>query len=234
MDEDDDTPMITQRFHFNAQATRYIDNAVFPFIIEARALFDYHSENEDEIVFCLEKIQYWIDHVLDNSVMFSVSNKTARSIFLSENQAPDNMMIITPDDPDDDMFLAVVLAKLQALGGDHITFGSLELTRPNRMGISSIIFNGADKEPCSLLPSGEDWFGDAPRRYFDKPWWERDDGSSFDALPSDNQDHTVRPAWAFDFEFLREKHPITPNRPKPTPPTGGVGFVAKIIDGGKK
>lgn len=240
MDDDDDEilfPLVTQYFNFKAKATRVLTDVVLPFEIEIEAEFDYSTDDDEKVYFGITKIQYWIDHVVDNSIMFAVDNKLARDMFLGERPKVANMIMIMPDEPDDTVFVAVMLAKLQAIAGDTIQFHSMRMKTVNRVGISVMMVK-PDQE-SNILPTGAEWYGDNAVRFFDQPWWERGDGSSFDALPQEGQDVTVRPIWAFEFDFLNEKKPlggvIKPPQGSGSTPTGaGRQFDPKIIDGGKK
>jgi hypothetical protein len=126
-------------------------------------------------------------------------------------------------EPDDQHLAALFQAKLQALATSVMVFGPVEVQSDNQLGLQFTFVGDSN----AVLPKIEDWVG--KRSFFDKPWWDRDDGSTLDILPAEDADLTVKPPWAFSFDFLSHQKP-TPTQVKIVRPE----FRPTVIDGGKK
>jgi hypothetical protein len=105
-----------------------------------------------------------------------------------------------------------------------MAFGPVEVKSDNQLGLQ-FTFVG---DSSAVLPNNLEWVG--PRSFFDKPWWDRDDGSTLDVLPAEDADLTVKPVWAFSLDFLSfpKKMNATTNGKIVRPE-----FRPKVIDGGK-
>lgn len=202
--------------------------------LNAEVLYEDKEETEDtaeeadlEIKIGIAKIRYWLSNYVNNCVMFDVGNEWAmRAIFDEDDQCDiSNNIMMLPWAPQDDLIAEVLHSKLNALGGDELKFGIIELSSNDDMGLS-YMFTG-DGE--GNLPPIQDWVGDVS--FYDKPWWARDDGSTFDLMPGADADLSVKPFDSLSLDFIR------------TNMTRQMGFEATVIrpnfrptvlDGGKE
>lgn len=215
--------------NFDVKLTRVIDNILVPSTIKFSADFEPHEDmTENDIDITFAKIRYWLDNIVSRCLVFSHDNDHALAMFINENGHPrtGNVVMLTPDEPDDQHLAALFQAKLTALSDGNVEFGPMEVKSDNIMGLT-FTFVG---DPDLILPTMEQWVG--PRSYFDRPWWNRNDGSTLDAIPADDADLDVKPGWAFTFEFLdRPKHAPAPKDEKTV--VVRPQFRPTIIDGGK-
>ena len=216
--------------NFEVKLTRVIDNILVPSLLKFTADFEPHDDTtEDDIDRSFAKIRYWLDNIVSRCLVFSHDNDAALAMFIDENGHPrtGNVVMLTPDEPDDQHLCALFQAKLTALSGLTIEFGPMEVKSDNVMGLT-FTFIG---DPDEILPGIKEWVGE--RSYFSDPWWNRDDGSTLDAVPADDADLDVKPSWAFSFEFLdRPRHAQTPASEKTV--VVRPQFRPLVIDGGKE
>jgi hypothetical protein len=226
IDEDDLEVNCFNYFHFEVGFVRMIEDLLVPTKMRVRAEFiplDEASEHEIDRAF--EKIRFWLDNILDGAIVFAQSNATAiKMIFDDAGTKPmiSNVLMLTPFEPTDQHMAPLLQAKLQALSGLSMAFGAMRIETGNQLGVS-FDFVG---DSSAVLPDADEWFD--TRRYFDEPWWDRDDGSTLDTVPPDDADLSVRPAYAFTFDFLDQKRPTASN--------GAIvrhNFRPTVIDGGK-
>jgi hypothetical protein len=226
-DDDDFSPEIYTHFVFEIKIVRVIENILVPSTLKFEMEFipmDTAEENHIERAF--NKMRWWLDNVISKSIVFSHENSAAIQMFIDEevgHTRVGNVLVVTPEEPDDQHLAAIFQAKLQALAGAAMAFGPVKVKSDNSLGLQ-FTFVG---DSSAVLPRIADWVGE--RTYFDKPWWDRDDGSTLDVLPPEDADLTVKPAWAFNFDFL--------DKPKKTTETSGKivrpEFRPTVIDGGK-
>jgi hypothetical protein len=131
-------------------------------------------------------------------------------------------MVMLPSDPSDDIVAKVIHSKLNALGGKYLEFGIIELTSDDKSGLS-YLFTGNGEH---AFPDMDHWVG--THAYYDKPWWARDDSSTIDLIPAEDEDTSNRQYEPSDLEFIRESimrqygNPATVVRPN---------FKPVVIDG---
>jgi len=225
MDDNDIFPEFFTHFEFSLKITRIINNLVLPSTLKFKMEFIAMDEIEEEdIDHAFTKMRYWIDNIANKSVVFCHDNEVAVQMFIdTEKSIPriGNTLMITADEPDDQHLAAIFQAKLQALSGDVLAFGPVEVRSDNQLGVS-FTFVG---DSSSVLPSMPEWVGE--RTYFDSPWWDRDDASTIDTIPAEDADLSIKPQWAFSLDFLIQKEKQQSGviiRPQ---------FNPTIIDGGK-
>jgi hypothetical protein len=227
---DDDEEIITEiynHFVFSIKVVRVIENILVPSTLRFKMEFiPMEEEDAEAINDAFTKMRYWLDNIVSKSIVFSHDNSDAIAMFVDEASGTPrvgNVIVLTPEEPDDQHLAAIFQAKLQALAGGTMAFGPVEVKSDNQLGLQ-FTFVG---DSSAVLPKIGDWVG--PRSFFDKPWWDRDDGSTLDVMPPDGADLTVRPAWAFSLDFLSQPKKIATTDGKIVRPE----FRPKVIDGGK-
>ena len=224
-DEQEMLPDFFTHFTFSIKITRIIENLLFPSSLKVKMEFIAMDEaDEDDIDQAFTKIKYWLDNIVNKSVVFCHDNDVAIEMFIDTEKNSSrigNILMITPDEPDDQHLAAIFQSKLQALCGDTLTFGIVEVKSDNQLGVS-FTFVG---DSSAVLPKMDEWIGDYS--YFDKPWWERDDGSTIDTIPPEGADLSVKPQWAFSLDFLEKDKKQTGVVVRPQ-------FKPTVIDGGKE
>lgn len=208
MSEEYTIPEFVVKLALEFKAIRVIDNRMVPTHWKLLAEVLYNEVEEDEaltydteIKIAFAKIKFWLQHVLNGSLLISSDNEWAYGAFFDEDgrTTTGNNTVLLPSDPTDDLISEIIHSKMNAFGGDAIEFGIIELTSDDENGLS-FMFTGHGE---SNLPEMKDWVGE--RAYFDKPWWARDDASTFDIIPNDDADLEVKPASAYSLDFIRKQ-----------------------------
>jgi hypothetical protein len=182
------------------------------------------SINSNEICGAFAKMKYWVEEIVNGSLMFAHSNKWAVNQFFGEHQKElvANNIVLLPGPVSDDLIAKILHAKLTALSNNSLIVGPIELCSADGLGIS-IFYTGENSD----LPPIEQWVG--KRSFFDKPWWDRDDSSTLDIVPSAADNIAVKPHFAESLDFL-----VTPPRKKRRKKADVIrhNFRPNIINGG--
>lgn len=149
---------------------------------------------DSDIEFGLTKIEHWIETCVGNAVAVSAHNGDGFGVLLTEDGRPrlDNPLMVCPSEPTDANLGPLLQAKLEALAEGAFVIGHVEL-KSNSMGGLSFTFCGDYND---FLPTMENWI--TGPTWFDKPWWERDDASTFDTIMPEGADPSDIPSWAYD------------------------------------
>jgi hypothetical protein len=125
----------------------------------------------------------WLDDVLDGSIAFSVLSDLDTTLL---GEISNNIMFC-PDEPHDHLLLALVISKLNAIGGGHVMIRSGTIVADASGGFSTTLSGNTN----DLLPDAEDWMGAV--RYWDQPWWNRPDGGMIDLPVNEGDDPADKP-----------------------------------------
>jgi hypothetical protein len=192
--------------HYSSEfkATRVIGNILYPtkFKLETDIWLDFDDlKNEEEydiqLNLAISKFNFFLDQIVDMSLIFCKDNEWASSAFL-ENGLPkiDNHVVLTPREPSDDHIAMVIQSKLSSLGKGYVASSGLKITSDTSRGLSFTFVGDA----LYSLPNMKSWIGE--RSYFQTPWWGRDDASTIDIKPGDNVDLDELPSFAYSLDFL--------------------------------
>jgi hypothetical protein len=211
MSELDEYPDFFVKLNLEFKAIRIVENQMIPthWKIQSELLYTDTSETDDEVLTnridldiraSISKFRYWLDNIVHNCVIVGADNEWAINSFFDENGhlTLGNNIMILPGPPTDDLIAEVIHSKMNAMGNENIQFGVVELSSDDKNGLS-YIFTGMGE---FNLPSMEEWIGE--RAYFDKPWWARDDASTFDTIPNSDDDLSVTPASSFSLDFIKQ------------------------------
>lgn len=226
-DDDDEIPTLFSFLEFKLKMIRVLEETLIPTTIKFKAEF---IPGEGDLEFAFRKIDFWLNNIADHALVFAHDDDASITAFIDEEAGKrrmGNVIMLTPKDPDDQHLAALFQAKLQALSGQSIGWGPIEVKSDNDMGFR-FTFVG---DSTAFLPRMEEWVG--KHTYFDKPWWDRDDATCMDVRPPDDADVSITPEWAMSLDFLKDPEPGA------TSSLGGgkilkPEFRPNIIDGGKK
>ena len=165
---------------------------------EVIPLIDETSHDDFDIA--LSKCRFWLETVLSRSIAFFKENEHAAKMLLDEGKARcSNFLMITPFEPTDDHLACILQSKLTALANGAVRFGTVCIKSDNSSGLV-FKFVGDSED---FLPDMEEWM-DGKKTYFDQPWWNREDTSTFDVVPDPDDDLTKIPSWAGNLDFLSQ------------------------------
>ncbi len=136
----------------------------------------------------LKAMKYWISNFLDGSVAFGIGTEIDTTIL----EQVSNSVMMCPDDPHDYLLLSLIHSKLSAIGGRYVEITRSKLTSDTGEGFSHVVVGNASE----MLPAMSEWIG--ARSYHSVPWWNRDDSSTMDLKPDDDDDISVRPELGID------------------------------------
>lgn len=188
------------RFDTEVSLVRVIGKHFLPstLMVTADVLLNNEME-DDEIDFAFAKINFWFSTLVSKAVVFCPAEEDSYNMMVRDkNSITDNPLMLTPQEPTDEHLAAILQAKLSALGGDAITFASVEVASNNMSGLSFCYIGDGKRD----LPTMEKWIGE--RAYFDEPWWNRNDGSMMDTVLPDGADASIQPSYAINLDFLRQ------------------------------
>jgi len=123
------------------------------------------------------KIRTWLEIALNDTVMVHYD-----SIFVDAlEEDVDNVLFKTPGEPDDVMVSILLLSKLRAIAGDHLTVFNLTVSSGDTGNMKRLVAGDLD----GMLP-GIEYLGE-PAAY-SEPWWERGTIETVDFTKVDRED----------------------------------------------
>jgi len=243
MDEHDDNTMpnhlfISLRYEF--KATRIIDQRLSPTTIKIKADVSTLEHVDDQglpveedsddygtrMEVALAKMSYWVERVLNNSILLHSDNEWALDRF-SEGDSPSctNALILCPEEPTDACLAELLLCKFKALTKGAFSFHAIDIESTDGRGMG---FTFVGLRPGESFASDVEWLTES--NFFSRPWWHRDDASSMDVVPDEGDDLNKPPAWAYSLGFIADQmaNPQAPSNVIVRPE-----FRPRVIDGGK-
>lgn len=228
MDEISDTDLFIN-FTFEVSLIRVIANYLVASEFSISSSVERVEGTTDaDFDYALTKWRYWFENAVNKCVAFDTNNDNALSILLDEDSAKrvGNVLMLTPDDPSDEVLGALFQSKMNALGGGKVICVAMEIQSSNMQGLSFTLVG--DHAPY-LPATTEAWLGGPS--FYTTPWWTRDDGSCIDVLVTEDVDTSVRPPWAPSLDFLDRTRTQRDRTPVALP--GRQSFSPTIISGGK-
>jgi hypothetical protein len=204
MNDIEDETEIFLHFKQKFTATRLIEGSILPTQFKIEADIGLDMDEDDDLArdyhvnVCLNKAQFWITQLLENSVIISNKDDIAREVFLDSGLEFNNNIMLCPDLPTNSHLAMLICAKLNSFGNGKVLFNGIKVESTNSKGLG-ITFVG---DPMDFLPDVKTWVGE--RYYFDKAWWQRDDGSSIDVPADEDEDISVIPGFAVSLDFLNQ------------------------------
>lgn len=126
----------------------------------------------------LNAMKLWLDGFVDECVVHDIHVEQDMSWLA----AFDNLGMQCPGEPRDHAVLALLHAKLSAIGADVIRIKRTVFGSDTGHGFSSSISGSPD----DWLPSADEWLGRF--RVHDAPWWNRGDATMGDLFPNSQQE----------------------------------------------
>lgn len=195
--ETEDIDYITE-LKLKTTVVRIIDRMFVPCTLRLKAeLFINPESDPEQTDLAITKIKYWFEQIVSRCVIFDHLNSFAVNALIKDGKSlSTNILMVTPKLPNDQHLAALFQCKLAALSAGHLGIGMVEITSDNLMGLT-FTFIGSGFES---LPTIEEWVG--KKRYFEHPWWLRDDSSTLDIQPADDADLSIKPEFAQSLDFL--------------------------------
>lgn len=231
MDEDEDTLpnhlFISLRHEF--KATRVIDYRLSPTTIKVKADISTLDVDTDDygirMEVALAKMSHFVEKVLSNVVIIHSENEWAMNCFLGdESPKTSNMVMMCPEEPTDALLCEILICKFKAITQGAFNFHSIEVESSDARGMSFMFVGGS---PGESFPDDKDWLTE--RNYFSKPWWHRDDASTLDIIPHEEDDLNEPPSWAYSLGFIADQMAAPEEQVNVVRPE----FRPQVIEGGK-
>lgn len=219
-------------FRHRVNLIRYIDSTL------SATRFELHADimptgDVDDIDFdiILAKVKFWLDTIVCRCIAFSSKNQAAFAMLLGEDGDPrlSNHLMITPEEPQDDHLAVLLQSKLTALASGKMMFGSIRIESDSPSGLTWTYLGEWQDD----LPEMKDWFAKQPY-YFEEPWWCRDDISTLDIVPMNEEDYSQRPIWAMTLDFIENSIRPPDSKVERTEEASFKGFKPKVINGGRE
>ena len=233
MDEDNETLpnhlFISLRYEF--KITRVIGQRLSPATVKIKTDVSTRDTDTDEygvqMEVALAKMNYWVEKVLNNSIVLAGENEWALDCFM-DGVAPSttNMVVLCPDEPTDACLAELLICKFKALSGGAFEFHAIDIESTDGRGMGFTFVGGG---PGDSFPTNEEWLTD--RNYFTKPWWHRGDASTLDVVPDEDDDLNEPPMWAYSLSFITDQMVETTGVPDNV--VVRPEFRPRVIEGGK-
>ncbi len=226
IDDDDDICEMYLTYSVDVKLIRLIGATMVPTSMSVSFSIARGEDAEDhEIELALNKTRYWFDNVVSKCIAISQNNPTAFEMLLDEDGSPhlSNFFLLCPSEPRDEMLATVFQSKFNALAKGAIYVVGIDIVTDNLNGLS---FSLAGDHSIFLPHTMEEWLGETS--YFDVPWWDRDDASTFDVYVMKEEDKATPPSWAQSLDFLDKSKPL-----KAVEGAKVHAFKPVVIDGGK-
>lgn len=163
----------------NFRLIRLLGSELVPSDCEVTAHLQMNDTADDNLQEnILKSIQLWFDGFLENSVAYCPTTDIDTTMI----EKISNNIILTADEPNDYHLCVLLHSKLNAMGRGAVTVTKTEFSSDAGQGFKCSFSSNVD----DWLPSNQEWMGD--KTFFDKPWWARSDGSTFDVPYEDGDD----------------------------------------------
>lgn len=204
------------------RGTRFIDNMMFAtnwsLEAELHVIEDIDSEYFN---YYLDKINFFIDEIIQNSIFIDLENDNLPLFFDIENAATlNNNVVLLPDDATDMAILYVLQKKLFSLSNGKIYPTTMILKSDNDKKCN-YKFTG-HIEDTELAP---DWIND--HSWLKTMWWNRNDISTFD-LWGEEIDSDLRATFTKNLDDLL-KSQIVSEQENTTADIIRVDFKPKLV-----
>lgn len=236
---DDNLPILENQMFVTVElpfkAIRVTDRQLTP--VKFKVATELYPSDEDEpenyqtkVINILAKLRYFVDNVLDGSLLLAGDNEWALEAFLDEDGNPvANNVIMMPDGSTTACLAALLQSKFRALANGGFDFTFVQVKASDSKGLAFTFVGDGSLE----LPEMADWVGEL--NYFSKPWWERDDASTLDVcllhktLMDEEVDLDNPPKFAYSLSFLTQPGANEDTEQKVVRPE----FRPRVIEGGK-
>lgn len=197
-DLDDFDAELCHWYSFKASFCRVVSDALLPTRMKIRVGIEIIDE--EELEYALTRINHWVEHFLSRVIAVGCQDTNAFEMLLDEDGHPrlDNPIMVTPQPPTDAHLMVLFQAKIEALAEGAFLISSVDGESNNASGLT-VTYLG---DTQSALPEMSDWL--AGPSWFTTPWWNRCDVSMIDIVAGEEADLSIRPAWASNFDFLKE------------------------------
>jgi hypothetical protein len=233
MDEHDETLpnhlFISLRYEF--KVTRVVGQRLSPATIKVKTDISTLDQDTDDyglrMEVALAKMGYWVEQILNGSIIAYAENEWALDSFMN-GVAPltDNNVMLCPDEPTDACLAELLICKFKALANGAFEFHAIDIESTDGRGMGFTFVGG---RPGESFPSNEEWLTE--RNYFSKPWWHREDASSLDVVPEEDDDLNEPPVWAYSLGFIADQ--FAESEPQVSNKVVRPEFKPRVIEGGK-
>lgn len=176
---------VTIKFSFSGNRVEdcYFYPTVWDLEIDIVALLS-RTTSEDSAQDAYQKLKFWIDNVLPDSIVVSGENEVDMSLAA----LPDNNIIVLPGAPTNDVLVRVIHSKLTSLSDGHIIIGKISLGSSDTDVVQCYSLGPAGYE----LPETTDYYFSQDTIHA-VPWWSRTDGFTFEMVDVEESSRITDP-----------------------------------------
>jgi hypothetical protein len=155
--------------------------------------FTNNSDGSSHQTKSFRKIMYWVQHILDQSIVHDTSSSDASDAqFMIEIFNNNHVFLPSSDEV---MLCNIIMAKMNSLCMENSFVNRVKITDPNRT-YSYEVVDTAPEDRVYGLPSQSEWMGEFS--LWGEPWWMRDDFMTADSC-ADSQEELDQ--WRSEEEF---------------------------------
>lgn len=196
--------IISNRFTAEVMCTRFCVNSLVSSTMTFSMEYAVNPDaSADDVITSWRKIEHFFES-LDQSLMVCASNPVGVAVAIdtkAQRGRFSNRLVLTPEEPVEDHVSFLMLSKMNAIGGDIIAFGGIEVSSRESCGFSFAMLGCA----ANYLPMMAEWMGTP--NWFKEPWWSRDDATTIDSIAPVGTDVSVPPEWFETWDFLTSPRP---------------------------
>lgn len=205
----------------NFQILRLLENRLCSSECHLEIELDLNHETPPDIAKNkLKAIRFWLSEFVHGCIAYDVHTEIDTTLL---EEVANNIMLC-PDEPQDYLLLMLLHSKLCAIGGEEVGIRSTSLITDTGEGFS----NTVEGSIGDWLPDIDQWIGE--KRFWNLPWWSREDSSTVDLIPEDGDDLDIKPHIGENLLELVSDDPKVEEKSQPAEiikPT----FKPRIIDG---
>jgi hypothetical protein len=168
----------------------------------------------------LNGMKCWLDNFVNGCIVCHADP----DMDITWTRALDNNIMLSPGNPHDHLMLILLHAKLTAIGAPVIGVKRTEFMSDTGHGFACALTGDTDE----WLPDVAEWVGQ--HRYFELPWWARNDASTMDLFATEDSDLGSPPDFGgpmsdmfLDEDELQDRNPQEAEIIKPA-------FKFKLVD----
>lgn len=136
------------------------------------------EENEFDATLAYQKVFFWLETNLPNTVMVDVSEED--DLYIANLSA--NIMFYCPSEPHDDLIAQLLHSKIATLAGDSLLLGAVRIKASDVT--VQYTFDASDAGYNLPVETAEYYTSSKVRD--ELPWWMRPDGFSFEFVRPDD------------------------------------------------
>lgn len=177
----------------NIMVNRYNGGELSPISLNVDFSICSLNDNSELVHNKVSRILYFIDYVLDNSIILTPDDSEEFSLLVA---ATHNNLIFCPDSPTDEVLCLLLYSKINSmLGENKIYLGDISIvSSDNKLSVtydSSAYLANTSKTFSSFMHLDELDYCQGYKSVHLLPWWDRDDGFTYELILPEGDERDI-------------------------------------------